>query len=63
MLRLFTGPNCLQISKITPKRGEKDMLTNLLAIVPPFDPIGPGGENETWPFCTSPVFAIFNWLF
>ena len=39
------------------------MLTNLLAIIPPFDPIGDNGENATWPFCTSPVFAIFNWLF
>ena len=63
MLRVFTGLNALQIIKITPKRGEKEMLTNLLAIIPPFDPIGNDGENATWPFCTSPVFAIFNWLF
>ena len=39
------------------------MLTNLLSIVQPGDPFGSGGENAAWPFCTSPVFAIFNWLF
>lgn len=39
------------------------MLTNLLTIVKPGDPFGTGEENPGWPFCTCPVFAIFNWLF
>lgn len=40
------------------------MLSNVLTIVIPGDPIGPGdGENPGWPFITSPVFAMFNWLF
>ena len=39
------------------------MLTNILTIVRPGDPIGSVTENPGWPFCSSPVFAIFNWLF
>ena len=39
------------------------MLTNVLGIVIPGTPVGSGGENLVWPFCTSPVFAIFNLLF
>ncbi len=39
------------------------MLTNVLTIVKPGDPWGTGGENPAWPFCSAPVFAIFNWLF
>ena len=39
------------------------MLTNILTIVIPGDPYGSPGEQPVWPFCTSPVFAIFNWLF
>ena len=39
------------------------MLTNILTIVKPGDPVGGGSENSGWPFTTSPVFAIFNWLF
>lgn len=39
------------------------MLTNVLGIIKPSGPIGTPDENPVWPFCTSPVFAIFNWLF
>jgi len=39
------------------------MLTNILTIVIPGDPFGAPGEHPVWPFCSSPVFAIFNWLF
>ena len=39
------------------------MLTNVLGIVIPGAPGGMGNENPVWPFCTSPVFAIFNLLF
>lgn len=39
------------------------MLTNVLTIVKPGDPWGNSGEAPVWPFCTAPVFAIFNWLF
>lgn len=63
MLAVFTGLKHLQKHKITLKKGGEFMLTNLLTIVIPSDPFGIGGENPAWPFCTSPVFAIFNWLF
>ena len=62
MLRILTGSKCLQKNKI-PSKGGEFMLTNVLAIVRPGDPIGSAHENPGWPFCTSPVFAIFNWLF
>ena len=39
------------------------MLTNILTIVKPGEPFGSPTENPGWPFCSSPVFAIFNWLF
>lgn len=39
------------------------MLTNVLSIVIPGGPIGSGEENNVWPFCTSPVYAIFNLMF
>ena len=39
------------------------MLTNILGIVIPSGPFGSGDENTVWPFCTSPVFAIFNLMF
>ena len=44
-------------------KGGGHMLTNVLGIVIPGAPVGTGGENLVWPFCTSPVFAIFNLLF
>ena len=48
---------------MSPKGGEC-MLTNVLGIVIPNNPIGGNGdENPVWPFCSSPVFAIFNLMF
>ena len=47
---------------MSPKGGEC-MLTNVLGIVIPTGPIGNGNENNVWPFCSSPVFAIFNLMF
>ena len=47
---------------MSPKGGEH-MLTNVLGIVIPGNPIGSGDENPTWPFISSPVFAIFNLMF
>ena len=47
---------------MSPKGGEI-MLTNILDVVIPGGPFGSDEENPVWPFCTSPVFAIFNWLF
>lgn len=62
MLTIFTGSKRLQKTKMSPKGGEC-MLTNVLGIVIPGAPGGMGNENPVWPFCTSPVFAIFNLLF
>ena len=39
------------------------MLTNIMTIVIPGAPVGVGDENPVWPFCSSPVFAIFNLMF
>ena len=44
-------------------KGGKCMLTNILGIVIPGGPTGSGDEGTVWPFCTSPVFAIFNLMF
>ena len=60
---IFTGSNALQTNKMSPKGGKIYMLTNVLAIVKPGTAVGTPVENPVWPFCTSPVFAIFNWLF
>lgn len=62
MLAVFTGLNILKKTKMSPKGGEC-MLTNILGIVIPGGPVGSGEENPVWPFCTSPVFAIFNLMF
>jgi len=47
---------------MSPKGGEI-MLTNILDVVIPGGPFGSDEENPVWPFCTSPVFAIFNLMF
>ena len=62
MLKVLTGLNYLQTNKI-PSKGGKIMLTNVLTIVRPGDPLGAAGENPGWPLCSCPVFAVFNWLF
>ena len=62
MLAIFTGSKDLQKIKMSPKGGGH-MLSNVLGIVIPGGPIGTGAENPAWPFCTTPVFAIFNLLF
>ena len=62
MLDTFTGAKELKKIKISPKGGEI-MLTNVLGLMLPGGPIGVGEENPVWPFCTSPVFAIFNLMF
>ena len=62
MWRVFTGLIQFVKTKMSPKGGEC-MLTNVLGIVIPTGPIGTGDENTVWPFCSSPVFAIFNLMF
>lgn len=62
MLEVFTGLFKKQKTKMSPKGGEF-MLTNILGIVIPGGPVGSGEEGTVWPFCTSPVFAIFNLMF
>lgn len=62
MLAIFTGSFFFKKIKISPKGGEI-MLTNILGIVIPGTPIGVPEENPVWPFCSSPVFAIFNLMF
>lgn len=47
---------------MSPEGGEF-MLTNILGIIIPSGPTGTGEEGSVWPFCTSPVFAIFNLMF
>ena len=63
MLKVFTGLKSFRKTKMSPKGGE-NMLTNILGIVIPGNPIGgDDDENPVWPFCSSPVFAIFNLMF
>lgn len=62
MLALLTGKKDFIKIKI-PLKGGECMLTNILGIVIPSGPFGSGDENTVWPFCTSPVFAIFNLMF
>lgn len=47
---------------MSPKGGES-MLTNILDVVIPGGPVGAEEENPVWPFCTCPIFAIFNLMF
>lgn len=62
MLEVFTGLLKKIKTKMSPEGGEF-MLTNILGIIIPSGPTGTGEEGSVWPFCTSPVFAIFNLMF